>query len=89
MFTKLVSPRGGVATPLYESGGEAEPTITMWRETTQEHRQTTTHETIVIYPAPEKWSETNRYALFEIIDVPRNVFRSTVSKGGPDRISSA
>jgi hypothetical protein len=44
---------------------------------------------MVIYPAPEKWPETRRYALFEIIDVPGNVFRSTVSKSGPDRISSA
>jgi hypothetical protein len=68
----------GVATPLYESRGGAELTITTRRETTQGSTQTTAHETIVIYSAPERWPEARRYALFEIIDVPGNVSLSVV-----------
>jgi hypothetical protein len=56
----------------------AERTITMRRETTQGPTQTTTHETIVIYSAPERWPEARRYVLFEIIDVPGNVSLSVV-----------
>jgi hypothetical protein len=60
------------------SGGGAELTITTRRETTQGSTQTTAHETIVIYSAPERWPEARRYALFEVIDVPGNVSLSAV-----------
>jgi hypothetical protein len=69
---------GGVATPLYESRGGAEPATNMRTETVEVSTQTTTRETIVIYSAPERWPEARRYALFEVIDVPGNVSLSVV-----------
>jgi hypothetical protein len=68
----------GVATPLYESRGGAEPATNMRTETVEVSTQTTTRETIVIYSAPERWPEARRYALFEVIDVPGNVSLSVV-----------
>jgi len=68
----------GVATPLFESRGGAEPATNMRTETVEVSTQTAARETIVIYSAPERWPEARRYALFEVIDVPGNVSLSAV-----------